>query len=412
MRGLFWVILLAALAVAVTLGAHYHSGYVLLVLHPYRVELSLNLLLAILLLAFVAAYFVVRIIARTLGLSSEVRRYRERRRSERAQRALGEALRAFFEGRFAKAEKAATKLIETREFTGLAGVIAARAAHALRAYDRRDRYLARASYYADEDQAMRTMAQAELSLQGRDHPQALAALERLPHKHTAALRLELKAVQQSNNWDRYLELLTQLARVNALEPGQIEELRRHAIAQNLGRKARDAAELSGYWQRLKGADRRDSIIAAAAARAFAFLGNCRDAHAVLEASIEEHWDSALVAIYADCPGADTLRQIERAEKWLALHPDDATLLLTLGRLCMRQQLWGKAKSYFEASLSLEQGYIGHMQFAHLLEQIGEADAAHDHYRKSLDLAANELRGSGGTAAVTQAPQLLSVANAR
>jgi HemY protein len=79
---------------------------------------------------------------------------------------------------------------------------------------------------------------------------------------------------------------------------------------------------------------------------------------------------------------------------------------------MRQQLWGKAKSYFEASLSLEQGYIGHMQFAHLLEQIGEADAAHDHYRKSLDLAADELRGSGGTAAVTQAPQLLSAVTAR
>jgi HemY protein len=410
-RGLFWVILLAALAVAVTLGAHYHSGYVVLVVHPYRVELSLNLLLAVLVLVFVAGYFLIRIVARALGLSSEVRRYRERRRGERAQRILGEALRAFFEGRFAKAEKAATKLVETREFAGLAGVIAARAAHGLRAYDRRDGYLARASYYADDDQTMRTMAQAELLLQGRDHTQALTALERLPHKHTAALRLELKAVQQSRNWDRYLELLTQLARAHALEEGQVEELRRYAIAQNLGRKARDAAELSGYWQRLGRADRRDPVIAAAAARAFALIGNCREAHAVLEASIEDHWDSALVAIYADCPGADTLRQIERAEKWLVVHPDDATLLLTLGRLCMRQQLWGKAKSYFEASLSLEQGYSGHMQFAHLLEQIGEADAARDHYRKSLDLAATELRGSGGAAAVKDAPQSISTPNA-
>ena len=410
MRGLFWVILLAALAVAVTLGAHYNSGYVLVVLHPYRVELSLNLLLVIQVLAFVAAYFVIRIIARTLGLSREVRRYRQRRRAERAQRTLREALRAFFEGRYVRAEKAATKLIETREFTGFAGVIAARAAHGLRAYDRRDQYLARASDYADQDQTMRTMAQAEILLEERDHAQALAALERLPHKHTAALRLELQAVQQARNWDRYLELLTRLARLRALEEGQVEELRRYAIAQNLGHKARDAGELSGYWQRLRGADRRVPTIAAAAARAFAVLGDCREAHAVLEASIENHWDSALVAIYADCPGADTLRQIERAEKWLVSHPDDATLLLTLGRLCARQQLWGKSKSYFEASLSLKPGYLGHMQLAHLLEQIGETDAARDHYRKSLDLAATELRGSGNAVPVTQPYRALSVPN--
>ncbi len=403
MRGLFWVILLAALAVAVTLGAHYHAGYVLLVLHPYRVELSLNLLLAVLVLAFVAVYLVVRVVVRTLRLSSEVRQYRERRRVERAYRMLGEALRAFFEGRYVRAEKAATALIETREFGGFAGVIAARAAHELRAYDRRDRYLARASYYTDEDQTMRAIAQAELLLQGRDHPQALAALERLPHKHTAALRLELKAAQQARNWDRYLELLTQLTRVHALEEGQVEELRRYAIAQNLGRKARDTAELGGYWQRLNSADRRDPIIAAAAARAFALLGNCREAHAAIETSIEDGWDSALVAVYGDCPGEDTLRQIERAEKWLALHPRDATLLLTLGRLCMRQQLWGKAKSYFEASLSLEPGYSGHMQLAHLLERIGEADAARVHFRKSLELAATELRAAGGAAAAREVP---------
>ena len=75
MRGLFWVLLLAALAVAITLGARYNAGYVLLVLHPYRVELSLNLLIALLLVGFAAAYVLARVVVHTLRLPNEVRRF-------------------------------------------------------------------------------------------------------------------------------------------------------------------------------------------------------------------------------------------------------------------------------------------------------------------------------------------------
>jgi hypothetical protein len=93
------------------------------------------------------------------------------------------------------------------------------------------------------------------------------------------------------------------------------------------------------------------------------------------------------------------------------------LLLTLGRLCVRQQLWGKARSYFEAGLSLEESYSGHMELARLLEQIGDPEAARPHYRRSLDLAAVELRGpaadptvfeSAPVRAITAQPAQVSV----
>jgi HemY protein len=390
-RGLFWVILLAALAVAVTLGARYNAGYVLLVLHPYRIELSLNLLLAILVLAFVAIYLLVRVVVRTLRLPSDVREFRERRRLDRANRSLIAALRAFLEGRYARAEKAANELIDARSHGGVAAVIAARSAHELRAYDRRDRYLARTAYYSDEDQAMRAVAQAELLLQGRQHQEALAALERLPQKHTAALRLELKAVQLAKNWDRYLELLTQLERVHALEETQLLELRRYAIGENLARKARNPAELKDYWQRLTARERQDPKIAAAGARAFMALGGCREAHAIIEASLERDWDNALVALYPECAGDDTVKQIERAESWLASHPEDPALMLALGRLCTRQRLWGKARSYLEASLSLEESFNAQMELARLLDELGDSAAARVHYRRSLGLAESAMR---------------------
>ena len=86
-----------------------------------------------------------------------------------------------------------------------------------------------------------------------------------------------------------------------------------------------------------------------------------------------------------------MRQIERAESWLAQQPKDAALLLTLGRLCSRQALWGKSQSYLEASLSVEPTYVAHLELARLHEKLGNAEAARRHYRESLELALVRLK---------------------
>jgi HemY protein len=93
----------------------------------------------------------------------------------------------------------------------------------------------------------------------------------------------------------------------------------------------------------------------------------------------------VIRLYGECLGKDTLKQIERAENWLKQHPQDAALLQTLGRLCAKQELWGKAQSYLEASLSIEPDAGTHLELAHLLEKIGRADEAGKHYRESMVL---------------------------
>ena len=286
MRALFWVLLLAALAVAITLAARYNAGYVLLVLHPYRIELSLSFLIALMLLGFAALYALVRVVTHTVRLPNQVRQFRERRRLARAADSLFAALQAYFEGRYARAEKAAVESIALKEHSGIAAVIAARSAHELRAFDRRDSYLARAAYFEEGDQTMRIVAQAELMLHARQHQQALAALERLPAKHTAALRLELRAQQQAHNWDRYLELLSQLERAQAFDESQATELKRHAIGENLARKARDrrrvARVLAAAGARATARDVQGGRLRSAG---FAQLGQGEEALAIIEQSL-------------------------------------------------------------------------------------------------------------------------------
>jgi HemY protein len=321
-----------------------------------------------------------------------VREFREKRRLLRAQRSLLEAMRAYLEGRYAKAEKAAAPSVELGENIGIGAVIAARAAHELRAYERRDRYLARSAHFTDDDRTMRSIAQAELLLHERKHQEALAALESLPRKHTAALRLELRAVQLARNWDRYLELLAQLEKLQALDEIQVTELRRHAICENLARKGADPGDLRAYWQRLGQRERLDCKIAAQAARLFIAHGEGREAQQIIEVSLEREWNSELVSLYADCAGDDAVRRIERAEAWLKRQPSDPALLLALGRLCARQRLWGKARTYIEASLSLEDSFDTCMELARLLDEVGDHDAARHCFRRSLDIAEAQLTG--------------------
>ncbi len=391
MRWVFWILGLFALAVTLALALRFNAGYVLLVSPPYRVELSLNLFVFGSLAAIALAYLLLRFVLGALELPARVREYRARRRRDDARTALLDALRAFFEGRYGRAEKAAAAVIESDEIPALGAVLAARAAHELRRYDRRDEYLARAAERAPDDVAMRVIAEAGLLLEQRRFQEALLVLKALPEKHTAGLRLELRAQQQAKNWEQTLPLIDQLTRRGVFDAAQAAQLRRYAQIENLKRRALDRFALEEYWQKISAEQKRDPKVALAAAQCFTALGGGEQACRIIETAIEHEWDSGLAGCYAECAGAATARRIERAEKWLAANPRDSVLLLTLGRLCAQQELWGKAQSYLDASVALEPTYSAHLALAELHDRLGHADAARRHYRESLDLALAQVK---------------------
>lgn len=325
----------------------------------------------------------------TLNLPAYVRTFRQERRRDKAREAMDDALLSFYEGRYAKAEKFANIALESHEAPLANALLAAHAAHELKAYDRRDSYLVQAEGVGRDRPEPRLMTQAELLLDQRDFQQALQSLKELQtttRKNLAALRLELKAQLQAKNWDQVLLMIAQLERRDAIDPIQAAQQKISAHLENLKRKRQDLADLREYWQKIPNADKTNSKIALAAAQGFlAFRDECQTAMAILTDSLETQWDSDLVRLYGECLGKDTLKQIERAENWLKQHPEDAALLQTLGRLCTKQELWGKAQSYLEASLSIEPNAGTHLELAHLLEKIGRAEEAGKHYRESMVL---------------------------
>jgi HemY protein len=392
-----WLLALFFFAVAVTLGALYNSGYVLVVAPPYRIELSLNLLVAVLLALLFIAYFVVRLAVITIRLPTEVRDFRARQRHEKAHAAMMEGLRAYFEGRYAKAERASAAALEmgqSPEAVAINAVVAARSAHELRRYSQRDEFIGKAESSPVDETTLRVITHAELLLDERRPEEALKLLASLratgDRQHTAALRLELKAQQLGRNWAAVLDLLGQLERRNALDMSVITQLRRHAYLEAFKSRTRDPRALKEYWQNIPQSDKKDSKLAAAAATASAALGDCATAHQIIEQSLDDQWDSELAELYGEYPADDAIRQIERAEGWLKWHPNDASLLLALGRLCAHCGLWGKAQNYLEASLSLEPSYTAHLALARLYEKTGRPEPAKHHYDEGLQLALRRL----------------------
>jgi HemY protein len=392
-RILFWFLLLACAAVAVALAAKLTTGYALFVAPPYRVELSLNLLLVLAIAGFVAGYALLRVVKRALGLPQEVRALRRRQQQERARAKQDAAVVALLEGRYGRARQYAEEALAIPGSSGLSALLGARAAMDAREFPAAEALLARPDAQVPSLAVPRLTLEAGMKLEQGQPLEALGILQSLRKEagsHTAALRLELRALQGAGRYAEIPPLVDQLVKRKAYGAREGEFVRAAAHAQELAARVHDTTGLRAYWDKLSGAEQRMPKIARAAAQSLVALGGDREAAEILAESLEHEWNPDLVLLYSRCRPADPMPQLERTERWLALHSQDATLLYALGVLCERAQLWGKAQSYLEASLALDATYRAHVALGELFARLGRDNEANTHLAAALKLALAEL----------------------
>lgn len=397
MRLLAAFLLLAALAVAFALLARTPAGYVQVVLPPLRVEMSLFVFVLAALGAFLALYGAMRLVAHIVAMPREVRAHRSRQQLERARARQDAALVALLEGRYNRARELAEEALALPRSGGLPALLGARAALDMRDFATAATLLARSDARVTSLAVPRLMLEAELALEQGQAGEALARLDELKREagaHTAALRLSLRTLNAAGRSAEVPGVVDQLVRRGVYDADQGALLRASAQGEWLASLALDAAGLRDAWNRMPEADRLHPRVARAAAASFARLGGDREAVDILTRSLERHWDPALVALFGECRPADVARQLEVAEGWLAAHRDDAVLLATLGRVCERAGLWGKAQSYYEASLAVDDHWRARVMLGSLLVRLGRGDDANAHLAAALKLALAELGEPG------------------
>jgi HemY protein len=391
MRLLIWLVALMAAAIGIAVTARFNPGNVVLFYPPHRIDMSLNLFVVLAALLFLALYGLVRAINGTLKMPARVAAYRQRKRERDGNKGLRDALKALFEGRFGHAEKAAMRAAELPDNAGLAGLIGARAAHRMREPARRDAWLAGIAH----DNTLKTarlMTVTELLVDDHEPEAALQAVAELNasgQRHIHALQWSMKANQQARNWPEVLRLVRTLDKRKALHPALAARLRELSYEALLSEGGHDAESIRRVWASVPAPDRIKPYIAARAAAAFNASGLHDEARAIAEEALKAGWDERVVRAWRDSAGpagsASLLAQIEHSETWLNERPNDPELALTLGALCLKQKLWGKAQRYLELALSdatdPQLARDAHLKLAQMHEALGQHEEAAAHYRQ-------------------------------
>jgi HemY protein len=397
MRALFAFLLLAVLAVLTALLFRLNTGYALFVAPPYRVEISLNAFILLALALVVVCHLLLRFAAKIARLPHEVREARRRRNSERARGKTDAAVVALLEGRYGKARHYADEALAIPLSSGLPALVGARAAVEMREFDAAEKFLTRPDAGVGSLAVPRLMLEAELALEQGQPGEALSRLAELKREaglHTAALRLELRAMHAAGRFTEIAPLIDQLVKRKVYDALKGDMLRASAHAEALTALRNDAMGLRTYWSRLPDAEKLNPKVARAAARGFLALGGDREAAEIITRSLDRGWDSDLVTLFAQVRTPEPTRQLEASEHWLLQHNQDPALLYALGKLCERESLWGKAQTYYEASLALDDHWRAHVALGEMQMRLGREASANAHLAAALKLALAELDTAG------------------
>jgi HemY protein len=404
MRWLLSALLLLAATVGVALMLQRDPGTVYMHIGQWTVETSLAVLLAFLVVVFVVLYALLRITGAIMRLPRRWRRGRSGRQSEKSRRGLTRGLIEMAEGRWEQAEKYLSRHATDSDTSLLNYLAAARAAQQAGAYDRRDHYLKAAIEENPEADVAVSLTQAELQLAHRQTEHALATLTRLRSlapQHTYVMKLLARLYAELEDWERLGELLPELRRRKVFDANRLERLERATAFGRIERAGADSEALQAVWDSLPKSIRGDGAVLHAFVEQLIRAGE----HALAERRLRQHlgreWDETLAHDYGRVQLDDPGRQLEQAENWLHNHGRSPMLLLTLGRLCVRNQLWGKARIYFESSIGVEPRAETYFELANLLDELGEFGPAREQYRAGLAKAIE----SGDATATRCAPRI-------
>lgn len=383
----FGIIVVVVLFVS-AFGAHFllaDPGYVVISFRGYVIEMSVPVLAGLAVALVLAVWLIRKLIVAPRRLGEAAGRYR----SARSGKKLTKGMIAVAEGNFSRGEKMLGRAASTSDSPLFNYLQAARAAHLQGQDDRRDEWLRLAYKETPEAANAVLLTQAEFQLDRGQSEQALATLRRLEEDskdHAHALALMGRLYFKLEDWASLAELLPRLRKNTQVKP---ETLDRWAIRvhQEALDTAADAEVLDQAWKGVARKLRSDLTLLIAYYEGLVRLGLHDRAEKELAAALRTDWRGPLVRLFGLVEATDTTKQLKRAEGWLKNHGEDPDLLLAAARLCLRNELWGKARSYLETVITMRPTPEAYREYGNLLTQMGEAAAAADAYKDGLGMFA-------------------------
>ena len=361
-------------------------GYVVINFRGYLVEMSVPVLAALIVILFLSVWLAFKVFHAPRKIGEAAGRYRAGRAGQRLTRGVIEVA----EGNFAKGERLLARAASVSEAPLLNYLQAARAAHLLGQDERRDTWLKQAYENLPGATNAVLLTQAELQLDQEQYEQALATLRKIEENspnHSHALMLLGRLYYRLEDWTHLSDLLPKLKKHGRLDSDTLEKWSLRVNQEHL-ESAQDGTAVQEVWKQIP-RQQKQRIELLECYYANLIRTNMHEkAEKDIAAELKRGWRAPLVRLYGIVEGPDPTKQLKKAETWLKSHGEDVDLLLTAARLCLRTELWGKARSYLETVIAIRPSPDAYQEYGRLLTQLGEEEAAAEAYRAGLGLVAH------------------------
>ena len=399
-----YLILLVVVAIAATLGMFIaeHTGYVLISWKSFRFESSLWVFLAVLTAILAILYGIRTLIKMILISTGLINPWSNRNQNRRLRYAAEQGSLELAQGNWKNALRHLRRAAQGERKPLVHFLGAAKAAEKLGHSEEADELLEQALMKQPSAEVAIALAHADLQLERADDAGAQDTLEAMhelhPNNQEVLLRLQA-LLRQRQDWSALIGLLPALRKCKRISNEQLQSIEYQAWSGRLATATQDNTHanteaalqaLNTAWQSLSNKLQQDPQLVAAYATELLRLNDHESAESVLRHALHGTLNDDLIELYGRAQAKDTARQLQLAESWLKTTPDNPVLLRALGRLSLRNQLWGKARDYFERSLNLHREAHTCAELARLLSHLGDTQRSNQLFAESFQLLEQSL----------------------
>src|SRR3990167_1931080 len=367
-----------------------HPGYFFIIYQPWIVQMPLWFALFSLLILLIIFYLLINSIDQLQLLWFRIKNWLRFRRAHQSYSKTQEGLSLLIEGRWKKAERLLLAGIHQTVDPLINYLGLAKAAHEQQAFDTRDRYIQKAYHIAPASNIAIGLVQTDLEIDQGKFEQATATLTYLQQKvpsHPRVLKLLEKIYVHLADWRNLQILLPHLRKAKLINTEQLGLFEKNIYCELLqSARNRNQADVQRIWNEIPRSTKKNPDIVYEYIKQlihYSISINSNDIEELIRKTLKYHWHAELVKIYGTLSFEQLNRQLIIVGAWANTYGHRPEILLTLGRLCVRVQLWGKAKDYFEKCLSLGPNAEVSYEYGKLLDQLGQLEEAMQQYREGL-----------------------------
>ena len=376
------VVIVVALTLSLTLGFPQDPGYLLIAFGNSAFETSIFALLVAVCVVFAALCLFWTIVSgfNPWRLVSAGRRLRARRKAN-AKRSTIQGLLSLVRGDNNASVKLLEKGVSESDASSINYMALAYVANQKGEVDAALDWLSKGEAAYPDAKSTIESVRAEIFLQANRFEECVAVLQNLRRNSPAdtnLLRLLYRVYAQLEDWTALERLLPALAKQKVMTVEALSSLADEVLLGQLRNAATNVCELQQLWKKAKASQCETPALVTEYSKILLHAGEAEGARRALEKALKKRWDSETVLCYGKLDSGLALKQLLAAEHWQRSRPSDPALLLTLARLSLRSELWGKAREYYEARLAMQAGVEVFVEYAGLMRGLGfeaEADAA-------------------------------------